>query len=606
MRVRDLQPASPDGLDLSVNVDLSDETGRVIPVEARRSGATGEATATVDGVADGVTATFSETEDRVYVRYPIALLGGAAQLRLAGAETRYDSGAVLSPLADEATGGCVVTIEAGYQPPEAEILDDLDVTILAIDTGLNGAHPEFDPSQVVAWWDFSSFPGGDGRAAGDPEPGDRTWFDTDGDGVLQGDLRDDVYDPDGHGSAVSSIAAGRNDLDPIKDPSSCPGCRLAFAKVYDQDADSLNGSVADAIRWGVDVVGVDVITISIGLVAPIPGFHLLSDEYEAARYAREQGVLVLFSNGNGFGNAGVPGEPGTVKGYGNSPDVLAVGADGTDSFLVTTDPEVVAIFTVDVAAAEGSGYRSISGTSFSAPFTAGTAARLIGEGRRCGAYDGPLTMAERDDLELLLKQTAGDRPEVPPNFEGHGVIDAASLFRAYEVLCLGAPRPALDPVNEAWTEGVAATLREAGTTDPDGLLGTTRTDVTGVTGTGEIGPSLPAGPKDAEIYVATVPAGATLDVAVTGAAPLAEANDLDLALFAGVSDAYAPSAELASSGNGGAALEELSWTNGTGRPQVVSLVVYGWAVTAPQAFTLTTSIPMALDFDGYLLSQDAI
>ena len=281
---------------------------------------------------------------------------------------------MLAPLTDTAAGGCTYTF--GSPAPSAPF-DPAGVTVTVIDTGIEASNPEFDydetisgpNGQLVGWWDFS------GTTAHEP-CGDATttWCATHG-----------PYDPDlssgSHGTGTSGMAAGTN-ASGVKTKSACPGCNLAVAKVLNEDDDGLDGDMAAAIRWAVDVVDTDVISVSIGAAVPIPE-PVLHDVYAAQRYAREQGVLVLFANGNGWGNAGIPGQPGGFLNYGNSVDVLSVGANGLDGFLVTTDPEVTGPFTVITSSSEAAdddgtadGYHSISGTSFSTPFTAGLASRL--------------------------------------------------------------------------------------------------------------------------------------------------------------------------------------------------------------------------------------
>lgn len=589
--VSELGPTDPHHFDLLVNLDLLTDTGDVIAMTARRSNVLGPS-GTVDGSSEGVTAEFADGADEIRLTVPADVFDGVNTVSLRLAQTRYDTGARLSPLADEATGTCSIVLSSDYEPPTVEDVSKLDTSILVIDTGVNGKHPEFADRQIFAWWDFSKF-------GGDPDPGDRTWFDTDGDNRRRGD-RDDPYDPNGHGSSVSSMAAGSNAVSPSKTPSACPGCSLAVAKVLDEDTGSLNGSIGNAIRWGVDVLDVDVITISIGAIAPVPAF-LLEDTYAAAEHARANGVLVVFANGNGWGNAGIPGQPGGFMPYGNSTHVLSVGADDLDSFLVTTDPEVVAVFRVHAAGPEGSQYQDIAGTSFSAPFTAGVAARIIGESRAC-QKKGDRYDDSPDSIEELIEFTAEDRPHVPPTFEGYGQVTLETLGHALAVVCGVAGMPIPDEFNDFYVTNVSGTQRELATTSLDGLA-LYRTGVTEVTGQNEIGPSSPSGPKDAEIYTTTVAAGDTFTMTARGTGGLDEIYDFDMALYAGGGDIYEAGSKLASSGNVGAVEETLSWVNTTGDPVDVSAIVYGWAVGDRQPFAIGTNHSLFLDYDGYVLAD---
>ena len=595
--VRDLGETSLWHFDLSLRMDLRTDTGRTIVVEARRSRVTGE-TAAIDDVTVDVTANFDDEANTITVNGPASALGSVETLALEAAETRYDSGAVLSPLADQATGDCVQVVDPEATPPEPA--SDLAVKALIIDTGVNGLHPEFGDDQIFGWWDFSG-------ASDDATPQGETWQDRDGDGELQGD-RDDPYDPDGHGSSTASMLAGLNEA-PSKTPSACPGCAVAVAKVFneldvavDGEAGVLDGSTAEAIRWGVDTLDVDVISISLGSRAPLPRF-LVEDVYAATTYAREHGVLVVFANGNGWENAGIPGQPGGFMNYGNSTNALSVGADGLDSFLVTTDPEVVAVFTVNAAGADGDDYQDISGTSFSAPFTAGVAARLIGEGRECGSPQdlGP------DSIEQLIKYTARDRAEVAPTFEGYGVVDLATMQVALGVVCGGADLPSPEALNDFYVTNVSGTQRQISSSPIENPVPMIETPFEHVTGPLVLGTSLPSGPKDAEVFQLVLAPGQTLAAVAEGVGDNIEVFDFDMALFAGTGPEYTSARRLEESGNGGAVREELAWTNTSPLPTTVSLVVYGWAIGGEQPFTLSGLDPAATRvFDGYVVADNVV
>lgn len=595
VKVRDLAPSSPQNLDLRITLDLVTDAGQTITVDARRSSVTGES-GTVDGDSTGVTVRFDEGRDLIRIKTPGTAFADAAAVSLAVAEARYDSGAVLSPLADQANGGCIMRIDPAYRPPTAEGVGDLDTRVLVIDSGVNGAHPEF--ANLFAWWDFSS-------TSTDPNPldnarGPGTWQDRDRDGKRVGDP-DDPYDPDGHGSASSSMAAGRN-LDPSKTASACPGCALAVAKVMNDTDGTLDGSTEDAIRWGVDVLDVDVINISIGTVAPVPA-AVLAPTYEALAYARDHGVLVVVANGNGWGNAGGPGQPGGFMNYGNSPDVLSVGADDTIyTYLTTTDPEVVATFTVHGAGQTGGSYQDISGTSFSSPLTAGVAARIIGEGRRCGSTHD----LSPDSLEQLIKVTAIDRADIPPTFEGYGLVNADSMKTALGVVCSGKAAPTPDALTDLYVTSVSGTERSVSSTQTAQFQVMTPARIDNVSGPMVLGTSTPAGLFDAEVFRTTVAPGKSLTVVARGQSVANDVIDFDMALYRGSGPEFAGTDRLASSGNTGAVEEKLSWTNVGTTPQVVSLVIYGWAVPDRLPFTLRGIDPATRVLDGYFLGDNLV
>jgi hypothetical protein len=324
---------------------------------------------------------------------------------------------------------------AGAAPAAAAEEED-PLVIALLDTGINAAHQEFAPDQVVAWWDFTN-------AEDPPDGGPTRW-----------DPRRGPYDGNGHGTGTAAMAAARN-VDPRQTPSFAPGARLAIAKVA-TDSGAISGNLAHAFRWAVDVAGADVINMSIGTIVPVPGWPFLTaDVYRAIDHARAKGVLVTLANGNGTGNAGVVPSTGASSGYSSSLSALAVGASGTDGLTVSWQPEVAAQYRVTAPAKDNAdGYRGTAGTSFAAPRVAGFAARLLQEARAHGTELG----VER--LERLIKYVARDT-ELPPVTEGYGVIDAAQLATALEHAAAGTlpARPSPD-LSGAYVEEVAGRERE--------------------------------------------------------------------------------------------------------------------------------------------------
>lgn len=318
-----------------------------------------------------------------------------------------------------------------------------DVVVAVIDTGLRATHQEFDyggasdtTDQFVAWWDFSSDSGGHLPAAG------QTWDTTFA----------DPYDPHGHGTATAAAAVGLNL--PGKTPSFAPGVKLAVAKVGNASATLTN--TYQAIKWARETVHADVISMSIGQAAPVPA-SVGARVYEQIELARQAGILVVLSNGNGWGNTGAgPGEPGFAKGYANSPYALGVGAPNADGLLVTTDPEVVAAYKQQVASHTcDTCYTSKGGTSFSAPRVAGFAAHLLETG--LASSQSPTA----DYLETLVKFSARDTV-MPPSAEGYGIVDAAQLAGAEAHAAAGTlpTRPSPD-ANAIYVETVQGTLDSA-------------------------------------------------------------------------------------------------------------------------------------------------
>ena len=328
--------------------------------------------------------------------------------------------------------------------------------VTVIDTGVRATHRAFDyrgrtstSDQFVGWWDFSSER--KGRTVL-PGPG-QTW-DT--------QVRD-PYDTAGHGTLTAGMAAGRS-ASPGTTPSANPGGRLAVAKVSgsagNPGSETIDFTVMGAaVRWAVDTVRTDVISISIGSIVPVPA-RLYQETFDAIRYARQRGVLVVVSNGNGWGNLGLlPGEPGWANSSAASPYALSVGARSYDGLLNSTDPEVSAVYSITgPSSADDRSDVDSSGTSFGTPYVAGFAAAVLAASRQGGH---PLGV---DALEQFVKDSSSDT-SFPPQTEGYGELTQAQLPAALANARAGRlpSRPSPD-TSALYVDGVVGTLRLAWTT----------------------------------------------------------------------------------------------------------------------------------------------
>ena len=461
-----------------------------------------------------------------------------------------------------------------------------DVTVTMIDTGVRATHQEFNyggatdaSDQFVAWWDFSGEGSGTLPGIGD------TWDPTIA----------DPYDGNGHGTATASLAVGSNAAGSAsKYPSYAPGVKLAVAKVGEADG-TVSGDLAAAIRWARESVESDVISMSIGNIVPLPAL-LSTDIYREIRLAREAGILVTLSNGNGFANAGVPGEPGFATGYANSPDALGVGADDIDGPFVTTDPEVVAPF-FDVPSASiscDSCYAPVSGTSFGTPIVAGLAAHLIQEADASAANRSP------EQIETLIKYSAVDTI-VPPTFEGYGVIRPSIVAGAETHAAAGTLPSRPDPdVNGLYVETVQGTLDQVWTKALAGNLETmSRTTIGALSTQGQIGPSAPTGLSVAEMYELSASAGDVVSVDMAYVAAPDGVTDIDVYVFSGSGLAFNGARLLDKSNNAADVGESIEFVAPVSGPYTV--VVIGWSVTTPASVTLTSSHALSFELQDYML-----
>lgn len=468
--------------------------------------------------------------------------------------------------------------------------------VAVIDTGVRPTHQEFHyegpdstTDQFVGWWDFT-----DEKTPGEfhlPEPG-QTW-----DNVVP-----EPFDTNGHGTYTASMAVGLN-VNPDKDPSAAPGFPVAIAKVGKGNG-SINGDTAAAVRWAAFTVGADVINISIGSIVPVPAMFA-SGVYDAIEEARRAGTLVVVANGNGLANRGIPGDPAWASWYSSSTDVLAVGAE-TGAAQRHTDPEVVAKYSQVLMADKGGDdkYSRANGTSFSSPFVAGLAARLLDEAR-AGGQD-----VAADYIEQLLKYSAIDRADVPPNLEGYGVLNPATVALAAPFARAGTLPARPDPdVSGLYVEQGSGTLRSVWSDDlrripsaivPTGLAGN---------GRGVIGTSLPSGASDAEFATIDAKAGETVTVTldfvpkVYGDVPGVTdvIDDIDLYVFEGTSGPFTSDRLVAKSTNHGA--DEVATFMA---PGPVTVVVLGWFVTGQVAIDLGASLPLVDAGEGYAVHNRGV
>ncbi|HEY3528742.1 MAG TPA: S8 family serine peptidase [Nocardioides sp.] len=203
--------------------------------------------------------------------------------------------------------------------------------------------------------------------------------------------RTTAYDDQGHGTHVTSIAAG----DGVGGPSAAtfvgvaPGATLYAAKVLDSSGSGPNDVVAAGVQWCAGQSGVGVISMSLGDTAGGDGTDAVSQTVDAAVTA---GKVVVVAAGNSGDMPETINAPGTATG------AITVGAVSDYSSPAGTDRHDDGIWlaafssrgpTVDgrtkpdisgpgvsVTAAQAgttSGYVTLSGTSMATPYVAGAA-----------------------------------------------------------------------------------------------------------------------------------------------------------------------------------------------------------------------------------------
>jgi subtilisin family serine protease len=246
-------------------------------------------------------------------------------------------------------------------------------------------------------------------------------------------LGTDVRDVNGHGTFVSSLAAGS-----VTNGDGIAGfggdAKLLIIKASSVDGTLSDVDEANAIVYAVDH-GARIINLSVG------GPDTSSTERRAIQYAVDHDVLIVAAAGNEYEDGNPAEYPATLLqplgSDGRGGVGLSVGASttgGARAFFSNTGSELSLVAPGenvfgDVSSlsstleyprlalpgsAAGS-YGFASGTSFSAPEVAGVAALVLGA--------NPLLHAEQ--VADIVKQTASGQGQWNPE-TGFGVVDAAA------------------------------------------------------------------------------------------------------------------------------------------------------------------------------------
>ncbi|NBB68786.1 MAG: S8 family serine peptidase [Alphaproteobacteria bacterium] len=261
--------------------------------------------------------------------------GGAVASAAAATTAQTPRPAPSSPLVTAATDGAVVTADGVTVDPSA--FDGDGTAVIVIDDGFS---PWYDQSDVVFAHDFSG--------AGDRWAGQWSWK--------------------SHGSWVADIAS-----------DVAPGTDIIHLKVVGDDAGGASfADIEEALQWSVrwgERFGAAAVNLSLGFGNVTREVEtMLSDEI-AALARRDIATTVA------AGNAGRSHDDG-VNLLAADPHAIAVSAvDRADHFTAWTQKsaaltDVAALGTDVVVDSRFDWGVKLAGTSFAAPYVAGTAARL--------------------------------------------------------------------------------------------------------------------------------------------------------------------------------------------------------------------------------------
>ncbi|UCH88971.1 MAG: PKD domain-containing protein [Thermoplasmata archaeon] len=285
-------------------------------------------------------------------------------------------------------------------------IDGTGVTVVIIDTGINGDHRTFPDGKIIAFKDFVN-----GLDDLDPTDGMSTY--------------DSINMP--HGTMTASCAAGTGGGTSYV--GSAPGAYLIVIRVGGSSFD-----IAQSVQWCIsnknkdfnkdgEPDGPDVISMSLGTS---PSSYIDNTCTQAVI----NGITFVTSAGNSGPGSGTVTSPARAK------DIIAIGGIHDNKNIWSsssrgpgaggiTKPDVVAPAAPVTCAYPGNNWITTYGTSFSGPIAAGVVALML-------QLKPTLTPAE---VMQILHDTSEDRGSTgPDNAYGWGVVDTIAALDSIPVI----------------------------------------------------------------------------------------------------------------------------------------------------------------------------
>jgi subtilisin len=224
-----------------------------------------------------------------------------------------------------------------------------------------------------------------------------------------------VTDGNGHGTHCAGTALGRNGI------GVAPEADLIVFKCLSNQGSGSSSGIAAGIRWAADQ-GADVISLSLG------GGSSYTPTNQAIDYAFSKGCLVNSAAGNsGFnGSTNTIGWPAKYNGslccgaYRSDGQIASFSSGGRELDWACPGQDIISFST------NGSGFRSMSGTSMATPYGSGFLALVIELMRRQGQAQWTAVEAVREWMKANM--TDRGAPGFDPRF-GHGIPIADSLIQ---------------------------------------------------------------------------------------------------------------------------------------------------------------------------------
>lgn len=246
------------------------------------------------------------------------------------------------------------------------------VTIAILDTGIDSAHPDLAPNLVPGWNVY--------------------------------DNNANTADVNGHGTWVAGVAAMA--ANNAKGSAGVAwGAKIMPVRIADANAYAYWSTVAQGIYWAADH-GAKVVNVSYN------GVSGSATVQSAAQYLRSKGGVVVVAAGNSGGLESIAANDALLSVAATDQNDARASFSSYGAYVDLAAPGV-SVYTTTV----GGGYSNASGTSFSSPVVAATAALML-------SANGKLTPA---DVDRILKTTSLDLGAAGYDpYYGSGRVNAAA------------------------------------------------------------------------------------------------------------------------------------------------------------------------------------
>ena len=224
-----------------------------------------------------------------------------------------------------------------------------------------------------------------------------------------------IVDGNGHGTHCAGTALGRNGI------GVAPDADLIVFKCLSNQGGGSSSGIAAGIRWAADA-GADIISLSLG------GGSSYTQTNQAIDYAFAKGCIVNSAAGNSGwnGSGNTIGWPAKYNGslccgaYRSDGQIANFSSGGRELDWACPGQDIISFST------NGSGYRSMSGTSMATPYGSGFLALVIELMRRQGQAQWTAVEAVREWMKANM--TDRGAPGFDPRF-GYGIPIADSLIQ---------------------------------------------------------------------------------------------------------------------------------------------------------------------------------